>query len=416
MKFSNKITYLYGVYNGTRMFIGAINTMFLLNMGVLMGNIAILQMIQTITVLCMEVPTGIISDTINRKLSVVLSCGLLIIYYPLLYFGAPNMILLGLAQVVYAFALCFVSGAFEGWQTTIVKIEYPGEDNKLNYYGHLKYEINSFITMFSGTLGAVIVHIYIGGYKILFLLCTSIMIVLFFCFLRIPYGKVVMEKHENINFRSLMTTYIKQLKLGIECCFSNIDGWCYFIGVSLLVSSYQIVYYYWQPYFSILADNSSGFAWIIESKELLLGIVFFTYCFSRFIMNRFVRKILLDKMDPFIIASYCLIIASVCTVGMSFLRFVNIIVHIVLFAIIQGTILLVESILESQFIKKINIENISCSLSLISATTSILSIIILAIISRIISNETLYLFFLATVFIYLLIVVIVRIWSRNYNN
>lgn len=416
MKWSNKITYLYGCFNGTRMLIGAVNTLFLLDKGVSVGNVALLQMIQTITVLCMEIPTGVIADVISRKLSVLLSCILLVAYYPLICFGAPNMFLMGAGQVIYALALCLVSGAFEGWQTLIIKLEYPKNDNKLNYYGHLKYEINSFVTMFSGTIGSIIVYVHGGGYSFLFVLCSVIMLFLFFEFLKIPYPQTTVKRIQHINFYDATAEYKLELKAGLKHCFSTVHGWFYFMGLSLLVCSYQVVYYYWQPYFSILATKNLGVNWIIHNNELLMGLVFFTYCFSRFIMNRFVRKKLLEKTNPFWIALSCLIIAMICTLGFCLLHDINILVHIILFAIIQGTITIVESIFESQYIKKVDTKNISSSLSITSAATSILSIIILALISKLISQENMYLFFLATTFIYLLVALVVFMWSQKYNS
>lgn len=414
MRLSNRITYLYSIYNGTRMLIGAINSLFLLSRGVSLGNIAFLQMIHTITVLCMEIPTGVIADAVSRKLSVLLSCGMLVLYYPLVYLSAPNMVMLCISQVVYALSLCLISGAFEGWQASIVKKEFPDEDDKLNYYGHMKYEMNSFITMFSGTAGSVIVYLGGGQYFVLYFICAISMIFLLYAFSRIPHENVVKLRSGSI-MKPAITTYIDELKQGFKSCFSNIHGWCYFFGISFLACTYQVVFYYWQPYFTQLAGQKNGYDWLIRSNELLLGLVFFVYSFSRFIMNRIVRLKLLGKIEPFKIAMICLIIASFCTVGFTCFHGVNIFIHIILFAIIQGTITLVESIFESQFIKKTKEECISSSLSISSAATSILSIGILFIISKTITEETMHLFFLSTIVMYAMLVIVLVVWNRKYH-
>ncbi|SET66000.1 MFS transporter [[Clostridium] polysaccharolyticum] len=417
MRWSEKITYLQSGYNGTRMLIGAINSLFLLSQGVNLGSIALFEMIQTITVLCMEVPTGVIADVISRKLSVQLSCILLVIYYPLMYFGAPNMCLLVISQVIYALALCLMSGSFEGWQTAIIKREHPGKEDMLNYYGHLKYEVNSFITMFSGTAGAVIVYLNSGSYFILYIMCAVIMFLLFFAFSKVPCYKNNNEKassKEDETMEGAFAIYLKELKEGTKCCFANIHGRCYFVALSLLSCTYQVVFFYWQPYFTLLAKKNTGVSWFINSKELLVGVVFFVYCFSRFFMNRIVRKRMIEKKNPFIIAVWSLLIACLSMIGFSCINNVNIALHIVLFAVIQGTVTIAESIFQSQFIKKSEEKCISSTLSILSSSTSILSIGVLLFITKNIMNSNMNFFFLGTVPLYILLIAVALIWNKMY--
>lgn len=414
-KSSERITYLYGIYNGTRMLIGAINALFLLKRGVGLGDIAFLQMIYKGTVFLMEIPTGVVADVISRKLSVILSCILLCIYYPIVCIGTPNMIILSIAQILYALALCLVSGAFEGWQAFIVKSEYPDNPDKLNYYGHMKYEINSFVTMFSGTFGTLIIYFGRDQYNILYFLCTILMLYLTLAFSKMPYKVKKIEKAERTKMKNAIVFYIDELRQGVKSCFFNINGWCYFMGMSFLVCTYQVVFYYWQPYFSILARNGRQGYWLVNSEEVLMGVVFFVYSFSRFLMNRIARKRLVQKINPFIVAIVSLCIAIFSMINFTIVGKLNIYIYIILFAIIQGTVTLVESILESQFIKKTQGEYISSNLSITSAATSVLSIGVLYFISKTINENNMNIFFACTIIMYLLTIVVLVTWCKNYN-
>lgn len=411
--YSTKITLLYGIYNGTRMIVGAINTLFLLKQGVTLGDIALLQMIFSISVFVLEIPTGMIADTISRKVSVILSCVCLIFYYPIYYLGTPNIYVLGIMQFVYALSLCLISGAFEGWQTYIVKLEYPDNIDKINYYGHMKYEINAFVTMFSGTLGSLLV--YLGGknYSFLYFFCGIIMLMLVYKFCRIPS-----DKDKTIKTRKQLgieiARYFGELKKGLSICFISIHGWAYLLGVGALCCTYQIVYYYWQAYFNYLSSKSSVPFWI-NKEELLLGIVFFMYSFTRFLLNRFVRKKIIEHYNVFSTAIVCLLIASISMYFFSMPSTSNLIIYILLFSVIQGSTILVESIFESQFIKKCNDDYISCNLSITSALTSVISVVFLYIISQSINEDNMNIFFRSTIAMYLFIVLIAFIWSINYN-
>jgi len=414
-KYSERITWLFGFYNGGRMLVGAINTIFLLKRGVSLNEVALLQMIYTITVLLMEVPTGVIADVISRKTSVVLSTFFLVFYYLIVCISTPNVICLGIAQIIYALALCLVSGAFEGWQTNTVNYEYPDMPEKLNYYGHLKFEINSFITMFSGTLGAVIVYIGFGNYELLYIICSILMLILLISFINSPYYGNVRQEHKSVNIRSVMSVYYNEVKKGFFICFRSIDGICYFFSISFLVCTYQIVFYYWQPFFSIISKESKGFQFIKNNEEILMGVIFFAYSFSRFFINRFVRKKVIGKLNPFNIAIIALSLSAFSTILLTKVQSANIMLYIILFAIIQGLVTLVESVSESQFIKKVPSESISSSLSIASAATSLISIGLLGLLSRVLTSSNIKNFFFITALLYIAIILVIALWKKQYN-
>lgn len=415
-KYSEKVTILYGLYNGTRMLIGAINVLFLLDRGVSLSEVAQLQMVYAVTVLILEIPTGIIADVISRKLSILLSCLILTIYYPMVYFGAPSMVILSLSQIMYGLALCLVSGAFEGWQVDIVKIEHPKDVNKINYYGHLKYEMNSFVTMFSGTFGAFLVYLNkANNYIVLYNLCAVIMIFITLGFITIPpYNSNGIANKARLTSR-IYKDYWEQCKSSIKCIRNKKDSVYYILCIGLLCCTYQVVYYYWQPLFENLANSSKGMECFGGNTELLVGTVFFTYCLSRYLFNRFIRKQVIGKINPFWIAVISMLFAVVFMITLTVPMGAYIWIYIISFAIIQGTTMVTEGVIEAQYIKVIDKNNISSVLSFMSSIQSILTTLVLFILSKTITTENMKNYFESTVIIYLIIIFFLIKWRNRFG-
>lgn len=412
--YSEKVTILYGLYNGTRMLIGAINALFLLKTGVSLGGIALIQLVYSVAVFLLEIPTGLVADVISRKLSLILSCLALVVYYPFVYFSAPNMILLGLSQILYALALCLASGAFEGWQVDIIQKEHPNKDTKINYYGHLKNEMNSLITMFSGTFGAMLVYLNkVDSYSFLYNLCAVVMMVIMLGFLMIPSYSSLKNGEKELVRRGVFSDYGKQCASALGSIKEKADSFYYIICIGLLCCSYQVVFFYWQPYFGILANDSKGMNLFDNSVELLVGVVFFFYCLSRYIFNRVVRKRIIEKSNPFLVAIYALCIAAVFMLVMSVINGLHIFVYIVSFAMIQGATLVAESIIEAQYIKVINSKDISSVLSIMSALQSSISMLMLLFVSKTINESNMCYFFMGIVLLYSFIAIGLMKWNNS---
>ncbi len=412
---SEKITLLYGLYNGTRMLIGAVNVLFLLSRGVRLNEIAQLQMIYSVAVFVFEVPTGIIADVISRKISVLLSCALLVIYYPLIYFSAPKLTLLSIAQILYGLALCLASGAFEAWQVDIIKIEHPNNNDKVNYYGHLKHEMNAFVTMFSGTLGSILVFINsTASYATLYNLCAVSMMFILLGFSTIPSftEKKTFAKKNEIN---TLTKYVEQLKNALDNIVNKNDSLFYIVCSSLLCCTYQIVYYYWQPLFKIYSVTSKGMDFFNNNTELLVGTTFFLYCFSRYLCNRYVRKKIVGKINPFGIAIGAIGVAALFMIILTSASNTYIWVSIVSFAILQGMTMVAESEFDSQYIKVINKNDISSVMSFMSAFRSVLSSIVLFIISISITSNNMISFYRYTIIAYMIIIVSLINWKKRFG-
>src|SRR5215467_13745985 len=68
-----------------------------------------------VTVTLCEIPTGVVADTVSRKLSIVI--GVALLGFGFLLYAVPSYPVILLAQVVWAVGYTFTSGADVAWIT-----------------------------------------------------------------------------------------------------------------------------------------------------------------------------------------------------------------------------------------------------------------------------------------------------------
>ncbi|MCY9581307.1 MULTISPECIES: MFS transporter [Paenibacillus] len=107
-----------------------------------------------VSIMILEIPTGIIADRFGRKKSVVLGF-LCYLIYSLIFLAADNIYFLILAQLFGALATCLQSGALESWVV----------DNSEESIDHIFATSNSIMYIagfICGILGAFLANIYFG--------------------------------------------------------------------------------------------------------------------------------------------------------------------------------------------------------------------------------------------------------------
>ena len=90
-------------------------------------------------------------------------------------------------------------------------------------------------------------------------------------------------------------------------------------------------------------------------------------------------------------------------------------ISIMAFAILQGMTMVSEGVIESQYIKVIDKNDISSVLSFMSALRSILTTVVLFIISKTITDDNMRSFFKYTVIAYLIIVISLINWKKRFG-
>lgn len=391
---SKRISMAYGIFHGLRMLPGAINVIFLLSTGITLGEIAILQFIFSLSVFLFEIPTGVISDYISRKISVLIGMFLFVLYY-LCLTKSPNLYYLYPGQLIFAIGTCLLSGAFEGWLLFTVKCEYPNSMNMVDHYNQLRGEINFWVTMCAGPLGSLIVYFSLENYRIVYYICIVFILIILMIIRKIP--EVNYKKKGKIIF----TKYINKILKDVKELFKRKEIALFFLVQGCFVITYQVVFFYWQPYFGKIVEMNKEIPKIFQVKEILLGVVFFCYSLGRALIVNFSRKKFKDS-NPFNVSFLCVGVASIAMLLFSYsFNIWNIYIYILLFSIIQGTIALSSILLESQFIKKIPEDIVSSMLSFSSSISRVFAMGTLLILSKYLKPENLQLFFKGTIIIYI---------------
>ena len=409
LKNSFRLSWLYGGFNGSRMLVGAINSMFLLRTGVTLGQLAVLQIVFSIGVLVLEFPTGFIGDMFSKKLSVLISVVCMSTYY-LMCLTAPNMYLLILSQIIYAMGMCLASGSLEGWIIDTSNYEYNFDKDKINYFGYLRNEVLGLISMFAGPAGCFLVYLYNKSYSLLYILTAVVMVLFFIAFSLIPCKDKFKIKsfRKNKEISSKAITIFKELKI----CLTNKNGLYYLAISSCLAATYQVIFFYWQPFFIQISKSKKSNISLLNNEAVLLGVIFFVYSLSKLLINKYVRKNM-ERINLFKLSLSASILCAILIILVSFSNNFNIIFSILVFGLFQGLLSIVDITTQCEFLKSVPEGIIASSLSAINAVTRLLSLIMLWIISIAITNNTINKFFMSTSLLYITIFALIYLWNKH---
>ncbi|MBN2650986.1 MAG: MFS transporter, partial [Spirochaetales bacterium] len=139
--------------------------LYLVKIGLSYSQIGILIAIREISINLLELPTGIISDSVGRKKTLIFSFISYIIFF-LIYFFFKNFYILALAMFIYALGDAFRTGTHKAMIYSY--LEQNGiKDQSTDYYGFTR----SFSTLGSALVSilAAILVFYAGSLRILFL-------------------------------------------------------------------------------------------------------------------------------------------------------------------------------------------------------------------------------------------------------
>jgi MFS family permease len=121
---------LAGLYTLSAAAIWGVNTLFLLGAGLSFFEVFVANAAYSLGTVIFEVPTGVVADTLGRRMSFLLSVSVLaastFLYVGLAELGA-GVVLFALASVVMALGFTFYSGAMEAWVVdALAATGYPG--------------------------------------------------------------------------------------------------------------------------------------------------------------------------------------------------------------------------------------------------------------------------------------------------
>lgn len=154
----------YGFFKNLRLFEPFLILFFLSN-EISFFQIGIIYTVREITRNVLEIPAGILSDSMGRRRTMLASFGFYILSFVVFYFSSVFSYFL-LAMIVYALGDAFRTGTHKAMIFDYLKIQ-GREDEKTYYYGHTR-SFSQLGSAISSLIGGVMVF-YTGNYRDIFI-------------------------------------------------------------------------------------------------------------------------------------------------------------------------------------------------------------------------------------------------------
>ena len=224
--------------------------------GASIENLAIFITIYSITVIILEVPSGMMADVLGRKKIFILSHIALMAYYITTLFS-NSAVMLAFANLFHGVGRAFGSGSLEALLIDKA-IEKEGEDNLKRINSQL-IVLNSIALAVGAILGGILGTVG-TGYNVL-LTCIIVMEIV----LLIISGIVIKEKWNRKTDRSLNENFSNQLRLiGKTMKTSDLIRIMLFMSITLAMNLTLVEVYWQQKLLHILPENMGWFFGVVS--------------------------------------------------------------------------------------------------------------------------------------------------------
>ncbi|AEX85081.1 Major Facilitator Superfamily transporter [Marinitoga piezophila KA3] len=256
--------------------------LFFLEKGLNFFQIGTLYSIMKIATNILEIPTGIIADSVGRRRSMVFSFSSYIISFIIFYFSKSYTIF-AFAMILYAFGEAFRTGTHKAMIFEYLKIK-GWEKMKVHYYGNTR-SCSQLGSAISSLIAGGIVF-YSGKYQTIFLF--TIIPYIFDLILMLTYPKELDGTLERFDFKEFTNSFKKVIKeFAVAFKSARLFG-------SILISSSYTGYYsavkdFLQPMLKSFAISLPIFMSLSEDKRssLVIGIVYSViYFLTSFVSRR----------------------------------------------------------------------------------------------------------------------------------
>ncbi|WP_215535687.1 MFS transporter [Borreliella bavariensis] len=286
----------------------AVLTIILINKGLSLKNIAIVQICYMAAIIIFEFPSGVISDIFNRKIVYLASIFLLMISY-FIIFKASSFMLLCISWFIYGMSAAINTGTID---ISFTKI-YQNNSKKLKAFISFVKMILSISAILGGYIGSVLyLYIDIKIYLIsLLIYLISSLITIFF----IPNDKNTDHKHNKEN----LTLYLIKFTKKIIILLKSKELLELFILNSAIQFFYQPFYLYWQAIFidKNISINIFGIIYVLFHVSDIIGVWIF-------------RKIKHSKYDIYIILAIIFLSSVLIKIISHIYIFITIIIFLVI--------------------------------------------------------------------------------------
>ncbi len=259
-----------GLYTLSASVIWGVNTLFLIEAGLSIGEVFIANAVFTASMALFEIPTGVVADTKGRRLSFLLSI-VLVFIGTLGYLGAAvaggDLILFILASIVLGLGFTFYSGAVEAWLVDALKA--TGYESPLDHV----FAQSAMITgaaMLLGSIGGGL----LGSFDILLPfwvragLTAMVFVIAYFVMHDIGFTA------KKLTIKEVPEEMVKIVRASVTFGWQQQS-----IRLLILVSMFQAgflswAFYAWQPYFlELLGQNLVWVAGVITSLIAVATII-----------------------------------------------------------------------------------------------------------------------------------------------
>ncbi|WP_420025472.1 MFS transporter [Borreliella valaisiana] len=286
----------------------AVLTIILINKGLSLKNIAIVQICYMAAIIIFEFPSGIISDIFDRKIVYLASIFLLMISY-FIIFKASSFELLCISWFIYGMSAAVNTGTID---ISFTKL-YQNNSKKLKAFISFVKILLSISAILGGYIGSVLyLYINIRLYLIsLLIYLISSLITIFF----IPNNKNIDHK---LNKEDLIS-YLIKFKKKIITLLKSKELLELFILNSAIQIFYQPFYLYWQ---AIFIDKNISIS--------IFGLVYVLFRLSDIIGAWTFKKIKHSKYDIYVILTIIFLLSSSIKIVSHIYIFITIIIFLVI--------------------------------------------------------------------------------------
>lgn len=233
-------------------------------------QIGFLYSIREITRNVFEIPAGIISDTLGRKKTMIVSFGLYIVSFVTYYFAQTYTVFI-LAMIVYSFGDAFRTGTHKAMIFDYLKMN-QWEDQKVYYYGHTR-SWSQFGSAISALLAGVLVF-YSGNYRMIFIysaLPYMLDLLLIASYPKELNGQVAGFNKKRINER------FKEVTHDFFSTIVNLKSLKSIANLSMFTGYYKAVKDYLQPVLQSLAISIPILIMWEEKQRtaIIIGVIYF---------------------------------------------------------------------------------------------------------------------------------------------
>ncbi|MAE07143.1 MAG: MFS transporter [Bacteroidetes bacterium] len=275
---------LYGFFKNLRFF-DAFLMLFFLEKGINFLEIGILYSTREIVILIMEIPSGVISDALGRRKTLIASFLAYIISFIVFYFSQSYISLL-LAMILFAVADATRTGVHKAMIFQYLKIN-NWSMHKIDYYGHTRSWSQSGSAI-SALLAAFFVF-YTERYDVVFI--ASIVAYLADMTLIYSYPKYLDGEIVHLSSKKIKQKFSIVIRVFAQT-IRHLSFFRILTNLSIYTGYYKAVKDYIQPLLKYVALSIPFFAYLNNQKKIaiIIGIIYFIIYLLTALVSRYSGK------------------------------------------------------------------------------------------------------------------------------